>query len=99
MTHTMVIGTSEPQDFQLLNDREVIDWTEWDVDIEWRTAPGETLPTVAWLNQATGTVRVTGCEDLPLGAHPFRFTITDGSGNVAYVPSEAPADIWRVVRV
>jgi hypothetical protein len=99
LTHTMVEGTSEPQDFQLLSDRAIIDWSEWDVEIEWRTEPGETLPEVAWLDQATGTVRVTGCEAMPVGEHLFRFKITDGAGDVAYVPNKAAADTWRVVPV
>lgn len=98
MTHTMVEGTSEPQDFQLLDDGAPLDGTGWTVGIEWR-GDDPTGPTVDWLSQADGTVRVSGCEDMAVGIYPFRFTIANGGGALAYVPNAASADEWRVVRV
>ena len=95
MKHTMVVGTSEPQDFQLEDDNANLDGSGWDVDIEFRTG-GEDV-TVAWLNQAAGTVRVSGLEDLAAGIYYFRFTLTDGS-SLAYVPSTDPVTL-RVVPV
>lgn len=108
MTHTMVIGTTEPQDFQLLDDGAVLVGTGLDVAIEFRTAgltaaqlaaTATSAISVAWLAQATGTVRVTGMEGLPLGTYYFRFTLEDLTGDIGYVPNEATSDEWRVVRI
>jgi len=97
--HIMVVGTSEPQDFQLLEDGVAKDGTGWDVDIEWRDSP-DTPPTVAWLVQASGTVRVTGTESMAVGQYRFRFSLTDGGGDVGYVPNlDKEANVWRVVRL
>lgn len=102
MTFIMVEGTSEPQDFALKDDGVALNGTSWAIGIEWRGTAPANPPTIAWLNQAAGTVRASGCEDMARGSYPFRFTITDGSGKMAYVPSSpdtAAADLWVVVRV
>lgn len=106
MTHTMVEGTSEPQDFQLTSDGSPLVGTGLDVEIEFRTTgltAGQLAAIAAlqvdWLAQLTGTVRVTGIEGLPLGTYYFRFKVIDGAGDDGYVPNEAASDTWRVVRV
>ena len=101
MTHTMVVGTTEPQDFQLLDDHAPLVGTGLDIDIEFRAneVDAEDLPSVAWLSQATGTVRVTDVESLAVGTYHFRFTLTDSGGKVGYVPNESATDVWRVVRI
>lgn len=103
MTHEMVILTSEPQDFQLLNDGSPLDGTGWTVTIVFQEDDAETTwpeDVVAdWLDQTAGTVRVTGIENMPLGLHRFRFKLTDGGGQVGFVPNEAAPDVWKVVRI
>lgn len=85
MTHTIVVGTTEPQDFALFDDAEALVGTSWDVGLEFReTVSG---PAVAWISAAAGTARVTGLDGLTAGIYHFRFTLTDGV-EVAYVPSE-----------
>jgi sugar (pentulose or hexulose) kinase len=106
MQHIIVLGTSEPQDFQILDDGAALVGTGFDVGLEVR-ATGLTTEqltafnalVVTWLSQAAGTVRVTGIEDLPLGTYYPRYTLTDSGGNVGYAPNGSGADEWRVVRV
>jgi flagellar hook assembly protein FlgD len=100
MTHVMVEGTSEPQDFALYSDGAALDGTGFTVEIQWRSEPSGGPPTVDWLSQAGGTVRVSDTENMPEGAHYFRWKLTDGSGNIGYVPNldKAP-NVWRVHRV
>lgn len=98
-THTMVVGTSEPQDFQLLDDGVALVGAGWTVAIEFRAPAPATPPTVAWLNQATGTVRVTGCASMPVGRYYCRFRITDGDDAEAFVPGVPAALEWRVIAV
>lgn len=100
--HTIVLGTSEPQDFGLLNDGEALVATGFDVALAIRavapaTLPG-TVPTVAWLSQVAGTVRVSGVDQLALGTYKVRFQLTAG-GQVGFVPNDAEADTWTVARV
>lgn len=99
MTHTIVYGTEEPQDFQLYDDGVALVGTGWTVALVFRDALSVTAPTVAWLSQAAGTVRVNGCEALPVGRYHVRFKLTDGSGDDAYVPNGTKADVWDVVAV
>lgn len=99
MTHTMVVGTTEAQDFQLLNDGVALNGTGLTVSIEWRDPEPASLPTVAWLSAAAGTVRVTGTGSMPVGRYPFRFKLVDGSSLIGYAPNSAGADVWRVVAV
>lgn len=99
MTHIMVVGTSEPQDFELLNNGAAIDGSSLGVDIEWRAPAPSNPPTVAWLSAAAGTVRVTGAEGMAVGTYPFRFILTDGASDDGFAPNGAAPDVWRVVPV
>lgn len=106
MKHVIVLGTSEPQEFQLEDDGAPLVGTGFDVALDWREqglsaeqiAALESVD-VVWLNQAAGTVRVTGIEELPLGTYYLRYTLTDSGGKVGYCPNEPGADEWRVVKV
>ncbi len=105
MTHVIPVGTSEPQDFTLKNDGAAIDGTGFTVDLEisqrvdGAMVDVDTPPTVAWLDRAAGTVRVTGVEDLEIGNYSVRYKVTDGGGKVGYFPNGDKADLWRVVRI
>jgi hypothetical protein len=103
MTHTIPYGTSEPQDFQLNDDGEPLVGTGIDVELEIARSGGGDVgspaPVVAWLSQATGTVRVTGVEVLEVGSYRVRYKLTDSSDNVGYCPNGEAADDWDVVRV
>jgi hypothetical protein len=99
MTHQMVFGTSEGQDFQLLNDGVALNGTGLTVSIEWRDPAPTSPPTVAWLSAAAGTVRVTGTGSMAVGRYPFRFKLVDGGTLIGYAPNSAGADVWRVVAV
>lgn len=109
MTHIFPAGTSEPQDFELLSDDEALDGTGFDVDIVIYTyvegrAPvalnlGSPAPSVEWLDQAAGTVRVTGCESLDAGTYLVRYRLTDGDDKDGFFPNGMQADVWRVVAV
>lgn len=112
MKHVIPVGTTEPQDFELRNDGVAIDGTGFTIAIEvyqrvegaWTLLTGETTPaapTVAWLSQAVGTVRVSGLDDaeLPAGNYRVRFPLTDGSGKVGYFPNGDTADLWCVVAI
>lgn len=100
MTHTIVEGTEEPQDFQLLDDGVALVGTGLTLGIEFReTTAGVEDVSVAWLDQATGTVRASGIENLARGTYHVRFTLTDSGGNVGYAPNGVGSDEWRVVRV
>lgn len=97
MTHTMVAGTSEPQDFQLKDDGANLVGTGFTVGIVWSETTPAGPPTVAWLSQAAGTVRVTGCASMAVGKYPFRFSLTDGASAVGYCPNGDAPDEWLVV--
>ena len=95
--YEIVYGTTEPQDFQLLDDSEDQVGTGLEVGIV--VYRGTTLVegiTVAWLSQANGTVRVSGVGTLAVGEYHVRYTLTDGAGKVGYVPSGREADRWLV---
>lgn len=101
--HIIPIGTSEPQDFSLQNDGEAIDGTGLDLElviyqnvVDEDPVPVDTPPSAAWLDQAAGTVRVTGVEDLEVGLYYVRFKLTDGLGKDGFCPNEDAA-LWRVV--
>jgi hypothetical protein len=105
MTHIIPFGTSEPQDFALLDAGAAINGTAIDVDLEIAAYAGgvpsevDTPPTVAWLSAAAGTVRVTGTESLAVGTYLVRFKLTDAGDLIGFVPNLAKADIWRVVAI
>lgn len=107
MTQFIPVGTSEPLDFALKDDGEAFVGTGFTLAIEMAkkvsgvlTAleSGE-LPTVAWLNQAAGMVRVSGVEVLTTGTYFVRFKVTDVATKVGYFPNGEKADMWRVVAV
>lgn len=95
--YKIVVGTEEPQDFQLLDDNEPLVGTGLTLGIEARE--DITGVSVAWLAQAAGTVRVTGIENLGLGTYHVRYTLTDSGGKVGYSPNGHAPDEWQVVRV
>lgn len=103
LVHIIPFGTSEPQDFQLLNDGVALDGTGLTLSIEVETPRGQAvspLPiTAVWLDQAAGTVRVTGIEDLPKGRYRVRYVLTNGASQLGYVPNGQQPDIWHVVEV
>lgn len=98
MKYTMVVGTTEPSDFQLLDDGENLDGSGFDVDIEFRNE--DVSATVAWLDQAGGTVRVTDVTGMTVGGtYLFRFKLTDSGGKIGYCPNDFSPDAWIVARV
>ena len=106
LTHIMVVGTTKPQDFQILSEGESFDATGFEIAIEFRPADAGAYPgfaddlTVDWLAEATSQVRVTGVEAMSVGDHRFRWKITDEGGQIEYVPNlEVPPNTWKVVRV
>jgi hypothetical protein len=102
MIHTFPVGTSEPQDFVLRDQGTAIDGTGWDVFLDIEEVDGTavlTPPTVAWLVAASGTVRVSGTEDLPVGTYHVRFRLEDQGGAVGWAPNRMAPDTWRVVPV
>lgn len=105
MTHTIPLGTTEPQDFALENDGVAIVGTGFTLGLQIVKRVGSadvavvSPPTVAWLNQSGGTVRVTGAGALVVGSYLARFTLTDGGGKIGFVPNSDKADLWKVVAV
>jgi hypothetical protein len=99
-TYRVVKGTSEPQDVTILNNGSAIDGTGYTVGFELYDQTGTLTtvqPTAAWLVQASGTVRLTGWATLSAGQYRGRFTLTDGSDQLGYVPNGVEADRWLVV--
>ena len=100
--YTIVEGDSEPQDFQLTDDGVALVGTGFAVTLaigpasDADTLP-DTLPTVAWLDQAAGTVRVLGCENLAVGSYHVRFVLTDDDDKEGSTPNGARAELWTVV--
>lgn len=100
LIHNMVVGTTESQDFALLDEGVAIVGTGFTLGIDWRGTDPAGPPTVAWLSQAGGTVRVSNTGSMALGKYFFRFTLTDSGGKLNFVPNlDLEANIWRVVRV
>lgn len=99
----IVEGTSEPYEFQLYNNGAALVGTGLDVFLELyqrSTAITESpMPSVAWLSQATGTVRVTGLETLEKGNYRVRYRLEDSGNLVGFAPNQDAADEWTVVRV
>lgn len=88
-------GVSEARDFQLLDAQTPLPGTGFDIDILWATDP---CPLEAvWLDQAAGTVRVTGMGALALGTYQFRFRLTGAGPVVGYVPNGACPDQLIVI--
>lgn len=103
MTHIIPYGTSEPQDFALFDDGVALVGTGLTVELVITrangTAVGSPVPSVAWLDQSGGTVRVSGVDTLSVGSYSVRYQLTDGLGTVGYAPNGDAADDWEVVRV
>jgi hypothetical protein len=98
MTYTMVVGTTKPQDFQITSDDAPFNAADYAVAIVFRVPIEAVVLEVAWLSEATSTVRVTGVETLPVGRHKFRFSIEDDAGNIEYSPNHlAEPHTWVVV--
>jgi hypothetical protein len=101
-TYHIVEGTSEPQDFQILDDGAELVGTGLTLAI--RVYSNGTLvstspPTVAWLDQAAGTVQVSGIESLAAGEYNVRYTLTDSGGKVGFVPggpNVTASDTWII---
>jgi hypothetical protein len=100
LIHVIPFGTSEPQDFGLLDKGQPIDGTGFEVSLRISKANVaiEPLP-VDWLDQESGTVRVTGCEDLAVGRYKVRYLLTDMSSTEGFVPNGDADDEWHVVKV
>jgi hypothetical protein len=107
MTHILVLGTSEPQDFQLTDDDLPLVGTSLTLGIQFRTSGLSAAKvaaiaalTTAWISQAAGTVRLSSTEGLPVGEYHFRWSLTDTGGKVGYIPNlDASPNILRVVKV
>ena len=104
--YVIPVGTSEPQDFGLLNDGEALDGTGFTIGMEiFRLVDGVMVPvtetglSVAWLSQSGGTVSVTGVEALIEGKYFVRYTITNVANDLGYVPNGRYADFWDVVPI
>lgn len=103
--HIIVVGTSEPQDFEVRNDGVALDGTGYDVALEITqlvngvATPVSNPPTANWLTAATGKVRVTGVESLAIGNYLVRFRVTDGGNAIGFFPNGDKADLWRVVDI
>ena len=100
MTHVMVVGTSEPQDFALTDDGAAIDGTGITIALDWRGSDPVGPPAIAWLEEEDGTVRVTSTAGMSVGTYRFRFKLTDGEGAISYIPNlTVDANVWRVTEV
>lgn len=101
--YDVVKGTTEPQDIQLLENREPFDGEDYGVEIEFSddaelTDEQRDAVTAEWIDDAAGTVRVEGFGDLPVGQYGFRLKVTSGL-QAGYFPNAAARDVVRVVRV
>ncbi len=105
ITHIIPEGTTEPQDFQLKADGVNFDATGFNIGLQIDDRDGVAVNltgTFDYLDQAAGTVRVLlAATDLPLNksAYRVRFSITDGSSKVAFIPNGRDPDIWQIVPV
>lgn len=100
ITYKLVYGASEPFDVQLKNNGAALDGTGYTVGLAlYQASEAVSGVSVAWLTQASGTVRVTGHESLAIGEYQARFTLTDTSSKVGHVPNGGEADRWIVVAV
>lgn len=97
----IVEGWTGNLDFALTADGVAIDGTGSTVTLVLRTRNGMSVPTtgkVAWLAQASGTVRYQpALADLKADQSPYeaRFKVTDGSSKDVYFPN-GQADAWTV---
>jgi hypothetical protein len=98
-TYYIPEGTTSRK-FTLLDSGAAMVGTGFTVTLVCETSAGESLtspPTVAWLNQAVGTVTVSGLASLAVGEYHVRFKLTDGASDVDFVPNGGDADRWIVM--
>lgn len=102
MQHTMVAGTTEPQDFQLYSQvpgQAIAALVGTGLTVTMQFLDSGVSATVAWLVQASGTVRVTDVTGVQPGqTYRFRFKLVDGSSKVAYSPNGKYPDELFVTR-
>jgi hypothetical protein len=103
--HAIPVGTNEPQDFLLKNSGVPFDGSGCTIALEIKLYFNNTTtvvaspPSIAWLDQAGGKVRVTGVAALAIGNYLVRYKVTDAFGNIGYFPNGDKADLWRVVPI
>ena len=93
-------GTSDPYDCALLESGLPLDGTGFTITIVLGAdgvAIGSPGVTVAWLDQAGGTVRISGAEILPVAGYTVRFQLEDSGGQIGYVPNGDVPETWDVV--
>lgn len=99
------VGSSEPADFQLKDQGLPFDGSGCTIALEIKlyfngtTSAVASPPSIAWLDQAGGKVRVTGVAALAIGNYLVRYKVTDAFGNIGYFPNGDKADLWRVVPI
>jgi hypothetical protein len=105
LRHVIVVGTTEPQEFALVDRGVAINGLGLDIALEIYRVVGvatlleEDAPTVTWLDTDAGTVSVDGVENLEVGSYYVRYRLTDGDANVGFCPNGKKADLWIVVPV
>lgn len=94
-------GATKAIEAQLLEDNAERDWSGIDIDIEFNEDVTEDVSgvAVAWLNQATGTYRITGAGGLAPGSYGYRLKLTSGGPEIGYGPNGVERDTIRVVAV
>lgn len=103
MAESLVEGWTGPLDFTLTANGVAIDGTGASVALVLASRNGGIVPMagkVAWLVQASGTVRVQpAAADLKADQSPYdaRFKVTDSGGKVTFYPN-GPPDVWTVRR-
>jgi hypothetical protein len=102
-TYRIVEGTTEPQDFQLNDDDAALVGTGFTLGIVvYSNGTAVSGISAAWLDQAAGTVRVSGIGTLEAGEYAVRYTLTDTGGKIGFVPGGQKvmeADRWIITRV
>ena len=102
MTYDIVEGTTNPLQFQLLEVGVPITLIGITVTIvaEDRTGATVSIGTITVIDAVNGIVQLTptnGTVFVPsTGPYLVRWQLTDGSGNVSYVPT-SNRDIWNIV--
>lgn len=107
--HVIPVGTSEAQEFALRhNNGQAISGVGVDIELEifkkvdddWvEIAEEDDPPTVAWISEELGTIRVSGVETLEVGSYRVRYKLTDAFDKIGYCPNGEKADLWRVVDI
>lgn len=93
-------GTTS-KDFELRDNGQPFDGTGHDIELVISTTEGDDVvapeepPEADWLEQADGTVRVTGLDNLAIGNYYVRYKLTK-DGEVAFIPNEKVCDVWAI---